>query len=76
MTYHLPPLVEKILVPVIVVMPDGTTQNYRSGKEAAEKAFDALYDISAIRVDGDSVELQLYTDEFSSESAGKEQEFF
>ena len=76
MTCHLPPTVKNILSPVILVMPDGTTKKYLSGKRAAKKTFEKLYGISTVRVVGKAIELTLYAEEFSPELSGKEQGFF
>ena len=59
MTYKLPPDVEKILSPVVLLMPDGTKTRFGSGKEAVGSVFDRKVGIRSLRVAEDAIEIQL-----------------
>lgn len=74
MTYKLNPEIRKILSPVVLVFPDGTKQQYESGKASADAVFDYKYVISTMRAVNDIIELKLVEQEapimnWSGESA-------
>ena len=50
MTYKLNPELRKILSPIVLIFPDGTKQQYESGKAAADDVFDHKYLISTLRL--------------------------
>lgn len=39
MTYKLNPEIRKIIFPIVMIFPDGTKQQYESGKAAAYNCF-------------------------------------
>ena len=77
MTYKLPPDVEKILSPVVLLMPDGTKMRFGSGKEAVSSVFDRKVGIRALRVAGDAIEIQMdEMDRMPVNRVNEEQGFF
>ena len=74
MTYKLNPEIQKIKSPIVLAFPDGTKQQYESGKVAADAVFEHKYVISTLRAINDIVELKLVEQEapimnWSGESA-------
>ena len=74
MTYKLNPEIRKIISPIVMIFPDGTKQQYESGKAAAYTVFDHKYVISTLRAKNDDIELELVEQEapiinWSGESA-------
>ena len=74
MTYKLNPEIRKIISPIVMIFPDGTKQQYGSGKAAADAVFDHKYLISTLRALNDAIELKLVEQEapimnWSGESA-------
>lgn len=59
MTNKLNPEIRKILSPVVLTYPDGTKQQYESGKAVADAVFDHKYEISILSAVNDIVELKL-----------------
>jgi len=73
-TYKLNPEIRKILSPILLIFPDGTKQQYESGKAAVDAVFDHKYLISTLRAINDAIELKLVEQEapimnWSGESA-------
>lgn len=74
MTYKLNPEIRKIISPIVMIFPDGTKQQYESGKAAAYTVFDHKYTISTLCAVNDIIELKLVEQEapimnWSGESA-------
>lgn len=59
MTYKLNPAIEKITSPVSLLLPDGTRQDYKSGKLVCEAVYDQRYTVKEIRAVENTVELTL-----------------
>ena len=74
MTYKLNSEIRKINSPIVLIFPDGTKQQYESGKDAVNAVFDHNYTISALCAVNDIIELKLVEQEapimnWSGESA-------
>lgn len=63
MTYKLNPEIRKIISPIVMIFPDGTKQQYESGKAAADAVFDHKYLISTVRAVDNIIELKLVEQE-------------
>lgn len=77
MTYKLNPEIEKIKTSVLLILPDGSRQEYRSGAEAAAAVFDRHYVIDEIRaVDSRIIILVTELKPMPTSWTGEEQTFF
>lgn len=61
MTYKLEPGLGRIVSPVTLLFPDGTTASFSSDKELCKMAFDRNYKVTEIRAVEDVVEIRLET---------------
>ena len=59
MTYKLNPAIEKIISPVVLLLPDGTRHTYENGKSVCEAVFEQRYTVKEIRAAENTVELTL-----------------
>ena len=78
MTYKLEPGLNRIISPVVIILPDGEKREYGSGVEACEDSFDHSYRVEEIRaVDGViEIKLKLATTPDATNWTGEEQTFF
>lgn len=60
MTFVLDPVLEKIVSPLVIVLPDGTRLQYASGAAAARATFEQRYAVETMRAAGDVVEVTLH----------------
>lgn len=74
MTYRLNPEVEKIISPIVLIMPDGEKRVFENGEAVAGATFEKRYIISSLQVVKDSVEIKLSVPEMGGSSwIGEEQ---
>ena len=59
MTYKLNPILDKILSPVVLILPEGKRVEFINGKEASEHIFNEKYKIVSIRAIKETVEIEL-----------------
>lgn len=60
MTYKINPEVEKILSPIKLVLENGESQMFESGKQLAQAVFDKHYNIQSYEVKENYLEIRVY----------------
>ena len=60
MTYKINPEVEKILSPIKLVLENGESQMFESGKRLAQAVFDKHYNIQSYEVKENYLEIRVY----------------
>lgn len=77
MTYKLNPIIEKIISPVRIVLPDESVREYNSGADALTDTFDKNLIISSISAENASVVIKMIENNNPATTwLGEEQSFF